>query len=113
MKANKLDEVLKNLPDDVKSSGFVQEVSDNEKHLFHILEYKRTNNPEAQRYDLAVQVKKYQEGAWNLIKDTLPVLGYSNMYILHDPNAKAPVKKAPRKKAAPKTATKSEESKEA
>lgn len=91
---------MNQLPDDVKSSGFNEEVTLEEKHIFHILEYKRVNNPEAQRYDLSVQVKKYTPEAWNGIKDVLPGLGYSNMFVLHDPTVKDQEKPARKKPAA-------------
>ena len=85
MKANKLDQVKKQIPEDFRSISFNEEVSAREKGCYHILELNKVHIAAEERYVLTARVKKYNENAWNGIKEELKQLGYKHMYVLHDP----------------------------
>lgn len=98
MKANNLQSVLKNLPEEFKSVEFNEEVSAKEKGHYHILELNKVHLANEQRYVLTARVKKYNQSSWNGIKDELKKLGYNHMYILHDPTIVVETRKTATKK---------------
>lgn len=90
MKANNLEDCKSNIPNDW-GVNVPNEVTDEEKHLYHVLIVNRTHIPSEERYTTKSYVQKFNEQAWTNTKPQLSQLGYTRVFILHDPTKKEPI----------------------
>lgn len=94
IKANNYDVVYKQVPSDYGVT-VPSEIDANCAGLYHCLFIRRTHRPAQEDYLTAAYVKQFQPDAWERkggVKDNLALLGYTKVYVLHDP--KKPVAKA-------------------
>lgn len=112
IKPNKLAECQK------QASGFDVEIpteifKDHATH-YHLVLIEKVHRPSLQKYDTRLTIIKMNQTDYitkvmgNSTKGSrqnmMALLGYTNLFVLHDPTIKAPAKKkAPVKKAEPKT----------
>jgi len=109
MKPSKLAECQK------QASGFdvevPQEINKVDESFYHLFLVEKVHRRAAQRYDDRATIIKMNETDYitkivgkstkGSKANTMALLGYKNLFILHDPTVKAPVKKkaTPKKKA--------------
>ena len=112
IKPNKLAECQK------QASGFdveiPTEISANDARFYHMALIERVHRPKAQRYDTRLTIIKMNQTDYitkiqgkstkGSSSNAMALLGYTNLFVLHDPTFKAPAKKKPvAKKEEPKT----------
>ena len=112
IKPNKLAECQK------QASGFdveiPTEINEHEKGYFHFAYIEKVHRASLQKYDTRLTIIKMNQTDYitkvgpNSTKgsrsNTMALLGYTNLFVLHDPTAKvAPKRKSPVKKSEPKT----------
>ena len=112
IKPNKLAECQK------QASGFdveiPTEINEHESRFYHMALIERVHRPSQQKYDTRLTIIKLNQTDYitkilgksskGSSSNSMALLGYTNLFVLHDPTFKAPAKKkAPVKKEEPKT----------
>lgn len=112
IKPNKLAECQK------QASGFdveiPTEINEHESSYYHMVLIERVHRPSQQKYDTRLTIIKLNQTDYitkiigksskGSSSNAMALLGYTNLFVLHDPTFKEPAKKkAPVKKAEPKT----------
>jgi hypothetical protein len=113
IKPNKLAECQK------QASGFdveiPTEINEHESRFYHMALVERVHRPTLQKYDTRLTIIKLNQTDYitkilgksskGSSSNAMALLGYTNLFVLHDPTFKAPAKKKPAvKKAEPKIA---------
>lgn len=103
IKPNKLTEAQKQIGSfDVEVPT---EINEHESRFYHLALVERVHRPRLQKYDTRLTVIKMNQTDYitkilgastkGSSSNTMALLGYTNLFVLHDPTFKAPVKKKP------------------
>ena len=89
MKANNYSQTAAQIPNEwgIKIPDSIDELS---KDYYHILLVERQHDPEAQTYKTTFKVSAFPKSMWDRAKgssrEQLALLGYRNVFVLHNPN---------------------------
>ena len=105
MKANNFSQTVAQIPNEwgITIPDSIDELS---KDYYHILLVERVHNAEQQTYNTTFKVSAFPKSMWDKKKgssrEQLALLGYRNVFVLHDPNKKEEVKEVKKPAGRPK-----------